>query len=248
MRDQENSTGRRWLRLTLIAWLAGAGAASAQDVFNSNSNSGNAACQQTYSGIVTQLNQDRDANNKQLNQDLTACGGDQSCHDAAIARSEQRARDDQKKEIDATAQRDICTLKNGLAEDSANPQMGDCEKQYAAAIEALNEKSTLNVAQYQKDALDCKGDQNCQNSARERQDQTNSQINDERAAATTARNKCTTSTSLKGGTTQTGQTTSPGGNASQPIRGGTSTTGTGTAPGGGAGNPPGGGQPGGNAS
>ena len=233
MHDEGNSTGRRWLRLTLIVWLAGAAAASAQDVFSSNSNSGHSACEQTYSGIVAQLNQDRDANNKQLNQDLTACGSDQSCHNAAIARSDQRARDDQKKEIDATAQRDNCVLKVDLAGDLANAQMGDCEKQYAAAIEALNEKSTLNVAQYQKDFLDCQGDQNCQNSARERQDQTSSQIQKERDAATTARNKCTTSTSLKGGATQTGQTTSPGGNASQPIQGGTSTTGTGTG-----GNPP----------
>jgi len=232
MHDEGNSTGRRWLRLTLIVWLAGAAAASAQDVFSSNSNSGHSACEQTYSGIVAQLNQDRDANNKQLNQDLTACGSDQSCHNAAIARSDQRARDDQKKEIDATAQRDNCVLKVDLAGDLANAQMGDCEKQYAAAIEALNEKSTLNVAQYQKDFLDCQGDQNCQNSARERQDQTSSQIQKERDAATTARNKCTTSTSLKGGATQTGQTTSPGGNASQPIQGGTSTTGTGTGTGG----------------
>ena len=147
-----------------VALLTMASSALAQDTFNVNTNppantnpSDAATCQSTYSAAMEKLReQDLEAQGE-LQKDVVNCNQDQGCRIAAEKRYEAAHNEVLKGEVDADANRDICShhanLSSTLAVDAQNHD--PCHSQYDQTMSGLADEETLAQAQSQKDEIDC---------------------------------------------------------------------------------------------
>jgi hypothetical protein len=192
----------RRLITVAVALLTMASSALAQDTFNVNTNppantnpSDASNCQGTYSAAMEKLReQDLEAQGE-LRKDVVNCNQDQGCRIAAEKRYQAAHNEVLKGEVDADANRDICShhanLSSTLAIDAQKPD--PCHSQYDQTMNALADEETLAQAQSQKDEIDCQpvnDNGSCRNAASQKYEETHRKVLNGETDADTKRGIC----------------------------------------------------------
>lgn len=210
----------RRLNIVAIVILATQFSAYAQDTFNVNTNPPNSTnpsggdCMGTYNAAMEKLSeQDLEAQGE-LRKDAVNCNQDQGCRLAAERKYEAAHNQVLKGEVDADANRGICTnhtnLSSTLAFDAQRP--APCQSQYDQTMSGLADEETLAQAQLRKDAIDCQpvtDDGSCRNAASQKYEATHNKVLNGQTDADTRRGICSNRQALA--QSETSSPTNPGG-------------------------------------